>query len=72
MGGRIVAPALADEILGVWLATLFEGGRHQRRIDQIAELEREAAGARPALAAPLDEPLNARRGCRRLDLLESP
>lgn len=43
MGGRIVAPALADEILGVWLATVFEGGRHQRRIDQIAELEREAA-----------------------------
>ena len=44
MGGRIVAPALADEILGVWLATAFEGGRHQRRIDQLAELEREAAG----------------------------
>ena len=43
MGGRIVAPALGDEILGIWLATLFEGGRHQRRIDQIAELEREAA-----------------------------
>jgi ribose 5-phosphate isomerase B len=45
MGGRIVAPALADEILGVWLATTFEGGRHQRRIDQLAELEREAAGS---------------------------
>ena len=44
MGGRIVAPALADEILGVWLAAVFEGGRHQRRIDQLAELEREAAG----------------------------
>jgi len=43
MGGRIVAPALADEILGIWLATLFEGGRHQRRIDQITALEREAA-----------------------------
>jgi ribose 5-phosphate isomerase B len=39
MGGRIVAPALADEILSVWLETSFEGGRHQRRIDQIAELE---------------------------------
>ena len=43
MGGRIVAPTLADEILGIWLATLFEGGRHQRRIDQITALEREAA-----------------------------
>jgi ribose 5-phosphate isomerase B len=39
MGGRIVATGLADEILKVWLETAFEGGRHQRRIDQIAELE---------------------------------
>ena len=40
MGGRIVAPALAEEILRVWLTTDFEGGRHQRRLDQIADLER--------------------------------
>ena len=40
MGGRIVAPGLADEILKLWLETPFEGGRHQRRIDQITELER--------------------------------
>src|SRR5574338_1157656 len=40
MGGRIVAGGLADEILKVWLDTPFEGGRHQRRIDQISELER--------------------------------
>lgn len=40
MGGRIVAPGLADEILKLWLDTPFEGGRHQRRIDQIAELEK--------------------------------
>jgi ribose 5-phosphate isomerase B len=39
MGGRIVAPGLADEILSVWLDTPFDGGRHQRRVDQIAELE---------------------------------
>jgi ribose 5-phosphate isomerase B len=39
MGGRVVAGGLADEILSVWLDTAFEGGRHQRRIDQIAELE---------------------------------
>ena len=39
LGGRIVAPALADEILTLWLATPFAGGRHQRRIDQIADLE---------------------------------
>jgi ribose 5-phosphate isomerase B len=40
MGGRIVATALADEIVGIWLETAFAGGRHQRRIDQIAEIER--------------------------------
>ena len=39
IGARIVAPALAEEILGVFLATPFDGGRHQRRVDQIAELE---------------------------------
>jgi|SRR5215217_3199389 len=41
MGGRIVAQTLAEEILAVWLDTPFAGGRHQRRIDQIAALERE-------------------------------
>jgi len=40
MGGRIVAFGLADEILTVWLGTSFEGGRHQRRIDQITAAER--------------------------------
>jgi ribose 5-phosphate isomerase B len=40
IGGRIVAPGLADEILSLWLETPFAGGRHQRRIDQISELER--------------------------------
>ena len=41
MGGRIVAPGLADEIITLWLTTAFEGGRHQRRVDQIAEIEGE-------------------------------
>jgi ribose 5-phosphate isomerase B len=41
MGGRVVAFGLADEILALWLETPFEGGRHQRRVDQIAALERE-------------------------------
>jgi ribose 5-phosphate isomerase B len=40
IGGRIVGCALADEIVGLWLATAFDGGRHQRRIDQIAALEK--------------------------------
>ena len=43
MGGRIVAFALADEILELWLTAAFAGGRHQRRLDQIAEAERGLA-----------------------------
>ncbi len=39
IGGRIVASGLADEIAQLWLETPFEGGRHQRRVDQIAALE---------------------------------
>ncbi len=42
MGGRIVAPGLADEIVALWLKTAFEGGRHQRRVDQITEMETQA------------------------------
>jgi len=41
MGGRIVAPGLADEIVALWLDTPFEGGRHQRRVAQIAEIEEQ-------------------------------
>ena len=40
MGGRVVAFGLADEILTLWLATPFAGGRHQRRIDEITAAER--------------------------------
>jgi ribose 5-phosphate isomerase B len=34
-----VGEGLADEILQVWLTTAFEGGRHQRRIDEITAIE---------------------------------
>jgi ribose 5-phosphate isomerase B len=40
IGARIVAPALAREILKVWLETPFEGGRHLPRLEQIAAIER--------------------------------
>ncbi|MCI5802006.1 MAG: ribose 5-phosphate isomerase B [Oscillospiraceae bacterium] len=39
MGGRTIGPGLALELVDVFLHTEFEGGRHQRRIDQITELE---------------------------------
>jgi ribose 5-phosphate isomerase B len=41
MGGRIVALGLADEILRLWLATPFDGGRHERRVEQITRIEEE-------------------------------
>lgn len=39
MGGRVVGAGLAMELADVFLNTAFEGGRHQRRVDQIAEIE---------------------------------
>ena len=39
MGGRVVGDGLADEIIELWLTTEFEGGRHQRRIDELEHLE---------------------------------
>lgn len=41
IGARVVAPALAEEILRVFLDTEFDGGRHVRRIEQIAQIEHE-------------------------------
>jgi ribose 5-phosphate isomerase B len=40
IGAMIVAPRLAERITQTWLATEFKGDRHQRRLDQIAALER--------------------------------
>ena len=44
MGGRIVGTGLADEIVTLWLSSTFEGGRHQRRLDQIAAAEKAWRG----------------------------
>ena len=41
IGGRIVGRDLAKEIVKVWLATPFTGGRHERRVEKIRALERE-------------------------------
>ncbi|HWP50666.1 MAG TPA: ribose 5-phosphate isomerase B [Clostridia bacterium] len=42
MGGRVVGAGLAAELVDVFLDTEFEGGeRHQRRVDQISQLETE-------------------------------
>ena len=38
-GARVVGIELAKMIVDVWLNTEFEGGRHQRRVDMIMEIE---------------------------------
>jgi ribose 5-phosphate isomerase B len=39
IGARVVALPLAEEIVALWLTTGFEGGRHQRRVEQITAIE---------------------------------
>jgi ribose 5-phosphate isomerase B len=40
LGGRMHSPEEAAKIVDTFLATEFEGGRHQRRIDLILDFER--------------------------------
>lgn len=43
LGGRILGDGLACAIVDVFLSTPFEGGRHERRVAQIAQIETEEA-----------------------------
>jgi ribose 5-phosphate isomerase B len=45
LGGRMIGPQLAREIVQAWLATPFDGGRHQDRLDLLEQL----AGPRPGM-----------------------
>lgn len=40
MGGRVLGPELAKNILDAYMNAEFEGGRHQKRIDKIHALEK--------------------------------
>src|SRR5919112_3533516 len=53
-GAKVVSPELAEQIVAKWLATSFRGERHQRRLDQIAALERGESliGPSPGTGAP--------------------
>jgi len=41
LGARFTDPALAQKLVNLFLDTPFEGGRHERRVSKIMELERE-------------------------------
>jgi len=49
-GGGMTGKFHARELLRIFLETPFAGGRHQRRVDKIADIEREL-GLGPAKGA---------------------
>ena len=50
MGGRVIGKGLASEIVTTWLSTAFEGGRHQRRLDKINEIDANLKSKSPGQA----------------------
>jgi ribose 5-phosphate isomerase B len=40
LGGRLMGAEMAADILHAWLETDFAAGRHARRVDKIADIER--------------------------------
>jgi ribose 5-phosphate isomerase B len=40
LGARVVGTGVAESAVATFRAASFEGGRHQRRVDQLRELER--------------------------------
>lgn len=40
LGGRLLTQSQAEEVLRIWMATPFGGGRHQNRIDKITAVEK--------------------------------
>lgn len=41
LGGRVTPPDVASHLVRIFLDTPFEGGRHQRRVEKVAALERK-------------------------------
>jgi ribose 5-phosphate isomerase B len=42
LGERVIGAGVARQIVEIWLNTDFEGGRHQRRIDMISDIENKS------------------------------
>jgi ribose 5-phosphate isomerase B len=41
LSGDLISSRVCERLVEIWMDTEFEGGRHARRIDRIAELEKE-------------------------------
>jgi ribose 5-phosphate isomerase B len=48
LGARAVSPELALKIIDVWLTTPFDAGRHARRVQKIAALDKCSREPLPA------------------------
>ncbi len=42
IGGRVTGREVALDMVNIWLSTPFEGGRHQKRLDKISDIEKSA------------------------------
>ena len=40
MGARVIGSCLAEDIIDIFLANEFEGGRHKTRVDMMSEIEK--------------------------------
>ncbi len=49
LAGRKTDPEKAEKIIEIWLKTAFEGGRHNRRIEKIREIEKEVCARQTEL-----------------------
>jgi ribose 5-phosphate isomerase B len=47
LSADLLGERLVERMIELWLSTPFEGGRHARRLEKIAELEREMGGPKP-------------------------
>ena len=45
LGARVVGPGVAQDIVEIWLATPFEGGRHLERVKKIEEIREKTTQA---------------------------
>jgi ribose 5-phosphate isomerase B len=39
LGAGMIGPNLAQQVVSTWLSTDFAGGRHERRVKKIMEIE---------------------------------
>ncbi|HUH01749.1 MAG TPA: ribose 5-phosphate isomerase B [Kofleriaceae bacterium] len=61
LGARVTGPGVAEQAVKVFRETPFEGGRHQRRVDKIGQLEHHPHPAKPAPGTEADAPAGDQR-----------